>query len=48
MVGVLARAGQPARAQSQLGSLVEAGANCLPAALCFLGLGALLFATFLG
>ena len=28
-----------------LGSLVEAGANCVPAALCFLGLGALLFAT---
>jgi ABC-2 type transport system permease protein len=25
--------------------LVEAGANCLPAALCFLGLGALVFAT---
>ena len=47
MVGVLAWAGAASQNSGvSLGSLVEAGANCVPAALCFLGLGALLFATF--
>ena len=47
MVGVLAWAGAASQSPGvSLGSLVEAGANCIPAALCFLGLGALLFATF--
>jgi ABC-2 type transport system permease protein len=46
MIGVLAWAGAASQhAGVSLGSLVEAGANCLPAALCFLGLGALVFAT---
>jgi ABC-2 type transport system permease protein len=47
MVGVLAWAGAASQNSGvSVGSLVEAGANCVPAALCFLGLGALLFATF--
>jgi ABC-2 type transport system permease protein len=47
MVGVLAWVGAASQSSGvSLGSLVEAGANCVPAALCFLGLGALLFATF--
>jgi ABC-2 type transport system permease protein len=47
MIGVLAWAGAASQSSGvSLGSLVEAGANCVPAALCFLGLGALLFATF--
>lgn len=43
--GVLAWAGAAVQnAGVSLGSMVEAGANCLPAALLFLGLGALAFA----
>jgi ABC-2 type transport system permease protein len=45
-VGVLAWAGATSQNSGvSLGSLVAAGANCIPAALCFLGLGTLLFAT---
>ncbi len=46
LIGLLAWAGAASQSSGvSLGSLVEAGANCVPAALCFLGLGALLFAT---
>jgi ABC-2 type transport system permease protein len=46
LIGLLAWAGAASQSSGiGLGSLLEAGANCVPAALCFLGLGALLFAT---
>ncbi len=45
MVGILAWAGAASQSAGvSVGDLVEAGANSIPAALCFLGLGALLFA----
>lgn len=45
LIGLLAWAGAASQSSGiGLGSLLEAGANCVPAALCFLGLGALLFA----
>jgi ABC-2 type transport system permease protein len=45
LVGVLAWAGAASQNSGvSFAALVEAGANCIPAALCFLGLGALLFA----
>jgi ABC-2 type transport system permease protein len=45
LVGVLAWAGAASQSSGvSFAALLEAGANCVPAALCFLGVGALLFA----
>jgi ABC-2 type transport system permease protein len=45
LIGLLAWAGAASQSSGvSFGSLIEAGANGVPAALCFLGLGALLFA----